>query len=108
MTIKRLVIPALVIGAGVWLARRRTANDRPSDRSNDRSNDGDPAEPRDPAVPPGRGVAEAAVPPGISDVDPEPLTQIAGEAVDPEAVRTAHESIRDQRDRLPVPGKNVP
>jgi hypothetical protein len=46
--------------------------------------------------------------PGISEVDPQPLTQVAAEAIDPDATRTAHEAIVEQRDRLPVPGKNIP
>jgi hypothetical protein len=37
---------------------------------------------------------------GISDVDPEPLMDM-GEAVDPDAVTDAHDSVRAQRDRLP-------
>ena len=41
--------------------------------------------------------AEAA---GISDVDPEPLMDM-GEAVDPDAIAEAHESVKAQRERLP-------
>ena len=37
---------------------------------------------------------------GISEVDPEPLLDM-GEAVDPDAVTAAHESVPAQRDRLP-------
>ena len=51
-------------------------------------------------------VAEAVIV-GIADVDPEPLANM-GEAVDPDAVDDAHRSVRDQRDRLPVEGENIP
>ena len=43
---------------------------------------------------------------GISDVDPEPLTQF-GEAVDPDLIRDAHaEPVLPGQ--LPHPGKNLP
>lgn len=45
---------------------------------------------------------------GIADVDPGPLANPAGEAIDPDAVDEAHRSVREQRDRLPVAGKNLP
>ena len=38
---------------------------------------------------------------GIADVDPEPMTQIAGEGIDPDANDKAHTSVKDQRDKLP-------
>lgn len=44
---------------------------------------------------------------GISEVDPEGLVGM-GEGIDPDAVDEAHRSVRDQRDRLPVTGKNIP
>ena len=44
---------------------------------------------------------------GISDVDPQGLTQM-GEAVDPEATEAAHESVGEQRARMPVRGRNIP
>ena len=44
---------------------------------------------------------------GLADVDPQALTQM-GEAIDPEMTKAAHEEIPEQRDRLPVRGKNVP
>lgn len=44
---------------------------------------------------------------GISEVDPEGLAGM-GEGIDPDAVDEAHRSVRDQRDRLPVTGKNIP
>jgi len=51
-------------------------------------------------------VTDAAIV-GISDVDPEPLTTM-GEGIDPDAVDEAHRSVKEQRERLPVSGKNVP
>ncbi|MBA3456888.1 MAG: hypothetical protein H0T42_27610 [Deltaproteobacteria bacterium] len=44
---------------------------------------------------------------GISDVDPEPLTQF-GEAIDPDAIRDAHAEPALLREQLPQPGKNLP
>lgn len=44
---------------------------------------------------------------GISEVDPAGLTQM-GEAIDPERTEAAHAEIPEQRERLPVRGKNVP
>jgi hypothetical protein len=55
-----------------------------------------------------RGAEEVAVPPGISHVDPEPLAQVSAEAVDRDATPAAHEDVIEQRERLPVPGKNLP
>lgn len=45
---------------------------------------------------------------GISEVDPEPLANVAGEGIDPDAVSEAHRSVQEQRERLPVSGKNIP
>lgn len=53
------------------------------------------------------GVVTEAVIVGISEVDPEPLAGM-GEGIDPDAVDEAHRSVREQRDRLPVTGKNIP
>jgi hypothetical protein len=55
-----------------------------------------------------RGADSAPAFTGISDVDPGPLTQPSAEAIDPEATEEAHEQIRRQRERLPIPGKNLP
>ncbi|HUS29099.1 MAG TPA: hypothetical protein VMZ53_11330 [Kofleriaceae bacterium] len=38
---------------------------------------------------------------GIADVDPVPLSHVAGEGIDPDGDVNAHEEIREQRDRLP-------
>jgi hypothetical protein len=57
------------------------------------------------------GVSPSRVEPpevtGISDVDPEGLTQF-GEGIDPEAVRNAHAEPALLQDQLPRPGKNLP
>jgi hypothetical protein len=45
---------------------------------------------------------------GIAEVDPEPLANMAGEGIDPDAVDEAHRSVQEQRDQLPVSGKNLP
>lgn len=45
---------------------------------------------------------------GIADVDPEPLASPAVEAIDPDAAGEAHRSVQEQRDRLPIRGKNLP
>jgi hypothetical protein len=55
-----------------------------------------------------RGAGSAPEIAGISDVDPGPLTQVSAEAIDPEATEEAHEQPRRQRERLPMPGKNLP
>ena len=93
---KKLLIGGAAIGAALLLAsrRRQATGSRPAARSPDSSD----------AT--GRVVA-TSIPPGISDVDPQPLTYLT-EAVDPDATRAAHEAISEQRERLPVPGKNLP
>ena len=45
---------------------------------------------------------------GIAEVDPEPMTQIAGEGIDRDANRAAHEDVAEQRAKLPRPGENLP
>ena len=45
---------------------------------------------------------------GIAEIDPEPLTQVSGEGIDLDATETAHRAPRDQRERMPVRGKNIP
>jgi len=44
---------------------------------------------------------------GIADVDPQPLTQIAGDGIDLDATEAAHHDIPAQRDRLPIAGKTI-
>jgi hypothetical protein len=41
----------------------------------------------------------AEIPPGIAEVDPEGLAQM-GEGIDLDANEAAHESVREQRERL--------
>jgi len=43
---------------------------------------------------------------GIADVDPVPLSQTSGEGIDVDSVITAHEEIREQRERLPDPSRH--
>lgn len=38
---------------------------------------------------------------GIADVDPEQLTQPAGEGIDPDENARAHTEVKDLRERLP-------
>jgi hypothetical protein len=38
---------------------------------------------------------------GIANVDPEPISHVAGEGIDLEGDVRAHEEIAEQRDRLP-------
>ncbi len=44
---------------------------------------------------------EVATTSGMTDVDPEPLSHVAGEGIDLERDLEAHDSIKDLRDRLP-------
>lgn len=44
---------------------------------------------------------------GLADVDPEPLSGM-GEGIDRGAVDEAHRSVQEQREKLPLSGKNVP
>jgi hypothetical protein len=91
-TATRLVIFGSAIGAAVMIGRRRrTQRSAPSAVDGAASDAGD--------VP---------LPAGISEVDPQPLTQISAEGIDPDATRAAHEAPRDQRERLAIPGKNLP
>jgi hypothetical protein len=53
-------------------------------------------------------IVDAEIILGIAEIDPEPLTQVAGEGIDPDATREAHEGPREQRAKMPVRGKNVP
>ncbi|MDB4956770.1 MAG: hypothetical protein JWO36_4339 [Myxococcales bacterium] len=59
-------------------------------------------------VSPGGEIADSVTHAGIADVDPQPLAQVAGEGIDPDAVEAAHHELPDLRERLPQPGKNLP
>jgi hypothetical protein len=45
---------------------------------------------------------------GIAEVDPVPLSHVAGEGIDLDRDVEAHSEIRELRERLPQPGKNLP
>jgi hypothetical protein len=99
-TVTRLLIFGSAIGAAVIAGRRRAR--RPLDEP-----DADlPAPDGVEDAPP--GADDAALPVGISEVDPQPLTQISGEGIDPDATRAAHDEPRERRERLAIPGKNLP
>jgi hypothetical protein len=98
MTLPRLLLIGSVIYAVIALDARRRA------RARGRIGAG----PASLGLASDRGASSVVVPPGISEVDPQPLTQVAAEAIDPEATRAAHEAAAEQRDRLPVPGENLP
>lgn len=50
---------------------------------------------------PSPDVDEIARHSGLADIDPQPLTQVAGEGIVPGSDEAAR-SIQDQRDRLPT------
>jgi len=54
------------------------------------------------SVPANENLVDVAKHSGIADVDPQPMTQIAGEGIDPDADVRAQESVKEQRDRLPT------
>ena len=102
---KLVLIGAGIAGAVLYNARRRRdRKPQPQPRTPDLPPDPDRAgTDRRPSV----EAVEAMIPPGISTVDPQPLTQISAEAIDPDATQAAHEAVAEQRDRLPVSGKNI-
>ncbi len=53
------------------------------------------------SVPNEADLIEVATTSGIADVDPEPLSQVSGEGIDPVRDLAAHEDIKAVRDRLP-------
>jgi hypothetical protein len=92
-TVTKLLVFGSAIGAAVMMGRRRVARNAPAPRD---AQDADP------------GAGDSPLPAGISEVDPQPLTQIAAEGIDPDATRAAHDEPREQRERLAIPGKNLP
>jgi len=40
---------------------------------------------------------------GLADIDPQPITQVAGEGIDPGTDQEARANVQDVRDRLPTP-----
>lgn len=55
------------------------------------------------SVPTNENLVDVATKSGIADVDPEPLSHVAGEGIDPTRDVKAHEDIREVRERLPRP-----
>jgi hypothetical protein len=53
------------------------------------------------SVPANENLVDVATQSGIADVDPEPLSHVAGEGIDPDGDLKAHTELRDLRDRLP-------
>jgi hypothetical protein len=53
------------------------------------------------SVPANENLAAIATESGIADVDPEPLSNVAGEGIDLDADVAAHEDIVDLHERLP-------
>ena len=53
------------------------------------------------SVPVHEDLVDVATHSGIADVDPVPLSHVAGEGIDPVRDIAAHEDIIEQRDRLP-------
>jgi hypothetical protein len=96
----KLVLTGAGIGVALMLASRR--------RDRSPSHLGRDTAPADLGITPDGGADAISIPPGISQVDPQPLTQISAEAIDPDATEAAHDTIVEQRERLPVPGKNLP
>jgi hypothetical protein len=106
-----LVVLGALFGAAVMLdARHRTPRQHqlppvPPIGPDEPDFAGSPA---GPGVTPDTGSADVPPLQGIADVDPQPLTQVSAEAIDPDATRAAHEVIIEQRERLPMRGKNIP
>jgi hypothetical protein len=53
------------------------------------------------SVPSNEDLVEVATSSGIADVDPEPLSHVAGEGIDPIRDVEAHDSIKAVRERMP-------
>ena len=53
------------------------------------------------SVPTNENLVDIATKSGIADVDPVPLSHVAGEGIDPTRDVKAHEDIAALRDRLP-------
>ena len=100
---------AIAGGAMLWSRGTRTParRQRESDADADDAILAEEVHPDDLALAEDRGAAAIGMPQGISDVDPAPISQMT-EAMDPVATKAAHQDIADQRERLPVPGKNLP
>jgi hypothetical protein len=53
------------------------------------------------SAPTNEDLIDVATKSGIADVDPESLSQVAGEGIDPVQNLAAHDDIKSLRDRLP-------
>lgn len=53
------------------------------------------------SVPTNENLVDVATQSGIADVDPVPLSQVAGEGIDPTRDVKAHEDIHELRERMP-------
>ena len=108
MTLRnQLLVLGVCVGVAIILGARR--RDRASqDRGTDTGDVASAESPDAVGLADERGAGSAPGFTGIADVDPGPLTQVSAEAIDPEATEEAHEQPRRQRERLPVPGKNLP
>jgi hypothetical protein len=110
-TATKLLVIGSAIGAAMILRKRRAMRRKPEaagvDALGDRPRSPTFAEAGDVGSTGDRETDEGSPPMGISDVDPQPVTQISGEGIDPDATRVAHEDLPDQRERLPIPGKNL-
>jgi hypothetical protein len=105
MTLRKLLAIGVTMSLAIVLGARRRA--RASQRRGAETRGvPSPGSPEDFGLASERGVAPELT--GISDVDPVPLTQLSAEAIDRDATEEAHQQILRQRERLPVPGKNLP
>jgi hypothetical protein len=93
--VRKLLGIALVAGGVVYLRGRRKAlaMARGSEESFDNQ--------FGTSVPMHEDLVDVATHSGNADVDPEPLSQVAGEGIDPVRDVAAHDEIVDQRERLP-------
>jgi hypothetical protein len=107
---KHLALIGFLVGIAALLDVRRRPRVRRAPRLPDTPTAAFPAgaSPRDDRTSEAGVSREAPAFAGIADVDPQPLTQVAAEALDPDATARAHDDIPAQRDRLPVRGKNLP
>ncbi len=70
MTARRIALAAAALGGAYYMMQRRRAH------------------------------AGATAHRGIADVDPEPLTQVAGEGIDPDANDAAHSDVAEQNAKV--------
>jgi hypothetical protein len=108
-TVSKLLWIGAAIGAGAMFVSRgaRGRRGRHGDTFDDDATSRAGLASEDLAMAEQRGADDVVVPPALSQVDPEPLSHMA-EAIDPDATTAAHQDIPEQRERLAVPGKNLP